>query len=239
MREHDADVTVADRDRGGIGESVTDVAVSRVLVVDDEVLVAEGVCALLATSPSVEVVGRARTIDEVIHLVASTPIDIVVTGERTRGGVVEVIAHVRRLAPAARIVVLADALNVGRVRSAMEAGARGYLLRSQSSEELFAALQVVRSGGVSLAQEAIDALVSRSRGGGDRRTLSPRELDVLQAVAATGSPKRAADELDISFNTVRNHLQHAITKLGAHSTVEAVVIALGEGMIEPPERTGG
>jgi DNA-binding NarL/FixJ family response regulator len=216
-------------------ESMSDEAAARVVMIDDDVLVVDGVGQLLDTFGIGEIVGRGTTVSELGELVLRfAPHIVIIDHDLPDADVVEVIECVRQRCSSARVVVLTDVPLANRVTEAMDGGAAGYLLRTQRREELAAALRVIMSGGYVLAPGVHEMLLSRSVGM-DRHSLSPRERDVLQTVANMGTAAKAAGELALEPSTVRNHLQHAMTKLGVHSTVEAVVLALRERIIEMPD----
>lgn len=214
-------------------------AAARVIVVDDETLVVDGLCSLLAACPDLDVVARCLSVEQLALVLTAQDVDIVITDHGLPDGdVTDVLERIRTSQSRARVVVLTDTAVSRRIASSMDAGAAGYLLRTQGQHEVIAALRVIAAGGFVLAPGATDALVARSRSASDRGSLSPREREVLQSVANTGSTRKAADDLVLKTTTVRNHLQRAITKLGAHSTVEAVVVAIRDGIIDLPDRSG-
>lgn len=214
-------------------------AVARVIVVDGAALVVDGISSLLASFDDIEVVARCRSLAELDDVLTSVDVDVILVGhDMPDGDVAAAIARVDRCAVPARVIVLAGSADGRSVSRAFEAGAAGYLLRSQQPEDVAAAIRLVRSGGVVLAPGARDALLSGARDPHGTHPLSARERDVLRAVAVSGSAPKAALALELSPKTVRNHLHRVMSKLGVHSTVEAVVIALREDLIDLPDGRG-
>lgn len=200
-------------------------------------MIADGLVAALSQHDDIEVVGRSRQAVGAAELVAATEADVVLLDFRLPDGEApEVLEQVRRLRPAARVIVVSAASDYRSVIRALEAGAAGYLLKDQDLDDLVAAVRTVRSGGQALAPALLPHLVSRlAEAPGSAQNLTRREVEVLQLLAEGCSTKQLADTLGLSLNTVRNHVQSAISRLGAHSKLEAVSIAIRQGLISPPD----
>jgi DNA-binding NarL/FixJ family response regulator len=139
--------------------------------------------------------------------------------------------RLRREAPGAAVLALADAGTNARMLAALQAGARGCLPKTVSGPELVEAILDVAAGETIVPPAATAALLDRLRGEGPAVSLSPREADVLRGVAAGLTNKAIAVKLGISEHTVKFHLGGAMTKLGAASRAEAVASALRLGLI--------
>jgi len=137
------------------------------------------------------------------------------------------------VAMGARVLVLTAEADAGTVESAVSAGAHGVLLKDAGVQRLIEAIRTVAAGGSVLAPELtrrlLDRMSGRARGG---PSLTGREAEVLSLLAAGASTEEMASKLYLSTNTVRNHVQRLLTKLGAHSKVEALAIARREGLLE-------
>lgn len=212
---------------------------TRVVIVEDHTMIADGLAAALGAHPDIDVVGRSRQAVGAAELVAETEADVVLLDFRLPDGEApDVLARVHELRATARVIVVSAASDYRTVMRALEAGAAGYLLKDQDIDELVAAVRVVRSGGQALAPSLLPKLMTRlTEAPGSAQNLSRREIEVLQLLADGCSTKQLADTLALSLNKVRNHVQSAINKLGAHSKLEAVSIAIRQGLISAPDST--
>ncbi len=208
---------------------------TRVLVVDDHALIRDSLRAAL-TDAGHEVVGEAGDGAAALLRAQETRPDVVLMDVSMP--VLDGIEATRRLLrqlPATRVLVLtmhADPELVGRARSA---GARGYLLKDASLDEVVAGVDRVASGRTVLARgiaAPAPATEPTTIVLDDADALSNREVEVLQLLADGLSPTEVAKELFISPNTVRNHLAKVYDKLGAHDRTQAVVEGLRRGVIE-------
>lgn len=217
------------------GENVSNKAVARVIVIGDHSLASDGVCAIVGSFEDFEVLGQCAMMSDFVALFDDTSADVVIVcREPTDGDVLTVIDAMRDKGSDARVVVLVDPPTAQRVASSLGSGVTGILITTQSTEEIVSALRIVAAGGHAFAPRVMDVIASKPLSV-DACSLSPREREVLQSVAGRGSARKAADELALSPTTVRNHLQRAIAKLGVHTTLEAVVLAIRENIIEIPE----
>jgi DNA-binding NarL/FixJ family response regulator len=145
---------------------------------------------------------------------------------------VEASRRIRAVVPAAEFVMTTASLEQPIVSEAMEAGFSGFVDKSAGMKELVTAVRAAAAGEAHFSQAALLTLVRTSRTpsrGVD--TLTGRELEVLQAMAAGRATGEIAAELYISQHTVRNHVRSILNKLGAHSKLEAVVIAAKAGVV--------
>ena len=204
----------------------------RILLSDDHAIVRRGLLAVLAAEEDVEVVAEAATTAEALLLARSVHPDVVLLDLSYGAGSVrgtEIIAELVALDPPPAVLVLTTYDNDQDVTAAMDAGARGYLLKDSPAEELVAAVRRARTEG-----SALDPRISRRlqrRVGG--HSLSSRELEVLALVAAGRTNAAIASELFLSQATVKTHLVHIFDKLGVTSRTEAVARARTEGMLRP------
>lgn len=200
-------------------------------------MIAESFAAVLAAEQDLEVVGVTRRALDAPGLAQRLAVDVVLLDFRLPDGEApDVIPMIAMARPEARVIVVSAASDYRSVIRALEAGAAGYLLKDQDLQDLVAAVRVVRSGGQALAPSLVPALVSRiAETPGSSQRLTRREIEVLQHLAFGRSTRELADELGLSVNTVRNHVQSAINRLGAHSKLEAVALAIRQGLIRSPE----
>lgn len=209
---------------------------TRVFIADDHAIVRKGIRALLSTEPDVEVVGEAGdgsiAVEQVLTLRPDvTLMDLVLPGAEGA----EVIANIRAIWPEARILVLTSFVTDEKVLPAIRAGARGYLLKDSSPEDLVRAIRQVDRGesplDPSVAGRIMNALSQPVTAEPGVDALTARELDVLREVARGYSNQEIAARLSLSEATVRTHISHVLSKLGLASRTQATLYALREGFV--------
>ena len=209
----------------------------RVLVVDDHEITARGLGQLLGSCQDIEVVGVVGNISDAVEAVRSLEPDVVIMDYLLPDGDgVAAVSRIRQERPATQVVMLTAAGDDERLaRRAFEVGCYGFLGKGRSVDHLIAAVRAAYSGEAILTPSMLLRLLpgnSKSFDGVGSR-LSRRELEVLRVMAEGGTDRDIARELFVSLNTARKHSQNINRKLGAHSKLEAVIIALREGIIWP------
>ena len=189
----------------------------------------------LGAEPSITVVGAAGTAAEAEEVaVASEPDVVLMDLELPDGGGIRATEAIRALVPNAQILMLTDLTDQQSLRRAIGAGCAGFVAKNAAMELLIKAIHSVHDG------EGPSPVIEPPRPhlhlGPTRRGLGsdlrPRELEVLRLMAAGVSNKALAEQLYLSLNTVRNHVQSILYKLDAHSKLEAVSTAVREGVIQ-------
>lgn len=206
---------------------------TRVYLIDDHHVLRQAVARMLDQEEDMEVVGQAgdaKTGLSEMDLLDRYP-DVVVIDLKMPGqSGMSAIAEIMAAHPDARIIVFTMYDNPGYVWSTMNAGARGYLLKSASGGDLLRAVRSVATGGAYLQAEITLPLLRRmaqdARNAEDRSTLSVREMHILEALADGKSNKMIARTLSITEETVKSHLKKVYEKLGAADRAHAVAIAL-------------
>jgi DNA-binding NarL/FixJ family response regulator len=202
-----------------------------VLLVDDHALVRRGFRRLLEDDTTIEVVGEGSNGEEAIRLTTELKPQVIVMDAAMPGtGGLEATRKILARHPKAAIIMLSMHSEETLVRQALNAGARGYVLKNALELDLAAAVKRVASG-----EQVIDpALVKPEPLPGERnRRLTPRELEVLQLICDGLSNKEIAVKLDLSANTVAVHRANIMNTLGVHKTAELVVYALQNGLVNP------
>jgi DNA-binding NarL/FixJ family response regulator len=205
--------------------------VIRILIADDHPVVRAGLRALLDAEDDLEVVGEAATPATAVELAADLSPELVLMdlqfGQDTSGA--EATRRIRALDAAPYVLVLTNYDSDGDILGAVEAGASGYLLKDAPPHDLIAAVRAAASGQSALAPAIAGRLMARMRT--PQVSLSAREIEVLELVAAGAANGEVAARLHISEATVKSHLVHVFSKLGVASRTAAVSTARSLGML--------
>ncbi|MGE7991716.1 response regulator [Pseudomonas sp. NPDC089554] len=201
----------------------------RIALVDDHVLVRDGVKSLLSALPNFQVVGQAESGAQALELVACTELDILLLdiGLPDINGL-ELTRKLRALYPGIKILMLSMYDNQEYVRTSINAGALGYVLKNAPSTELVAAIEAIAAGGSFYSPEIARKLVSNSR---DENDLTPREIQVLAMIARGANNKEMARELGISVRTVETYRLSIRRKLNIDTAAALVKYALEHGLV--------
>jgi two-component system, NarL family, response regulator NreC len=212
------------------------------VVADDHLMMREGLCALLKAQPDFQVAGDAGDGEEALKLVERLHPDVLVL-DMVMPGIngIEVTRRVTQLSTTCAVVILSMYGAEGYVREAIEAGAKAYILKKDSAEELVKAIREVIAGrhyiSPSLTRKAISSYVGMgSRQTEPYQTLSARERQVLQMVAADSTSAQIAAELFISQRTVEFHRANIMRKLGLHTQRELTRYCIEAGISPLPEK---
>jgi two-component system, NarL family, response regulator LiaR len=208
----------------------------RVLVVDDHALVRQGLCALIGTSPDMEVVGEAADGQEALEKAEALNPDVTLMDlVMPRMDGLEAIRQIRRQNPDARILALTSFAQDRRVLQAIQAGALGFLLKDSSCDDLIRAIREVHLGSLSL-QPALAVKVARELSRQTQRRdideLTNRELEVLKLLAHGLTNQDIAEKLVLSEVTVNGHVSSILGKLRVGNRTQAVLVALREGLAD-------
>ena len=207
----------------------------RVLVVDDHQMFATSLAQALQSEPDLLVVGQGTSIGEARRLTASTTPDVVLLDHRLPDGDgVAAIAELHRIRPSAKIVVLTATTSDRLLVAAMEAGAAGFIAKTQRLDDVVDGVRAAAQGESVVNAKLLTRLLPRlrRRGGGSGTELTEREREILDLLAKGLSNADIAQELTISVHTVRNHVANLSAKLGAHSKLEVLSIAVREGLVD-------
>jgi DNA-binding NarL/FixJ family response regulator len=209
----------------------------RVLIVDDHDVLASSLAHVLEAEPDLTCVGVATTLRRARSMIGTTLPDVLLLDHRLPDGDgVQAIDELRGLRPGLQVVVLTASAADHVLVQAIEAGAAGFLSKTRSLGEVTAAVRAAAAGEALVSPELLARLLPRlSRTGGTRlQALTDREREVLALLADGLTNAAIAAKLVVSVHTVRNHIANLSTKLGAHSKLEALSIAVREGLL--PDR---
>ena len=200
----------------------------RVLIADDHAIVRHGLCALLGTERGIEVVGEAKDGNEAVARTKQLAPDVVIMDiVMPRKDGVEATAEIRAAVPSARIVVLTSFGTSDKISRAIEAGATGALMKTAEDRELLSAIRTVASGG-RVISPAVRKLISTDPPAPE---LTPRQLEILQAMARGLTNKDIAKMFSIRTDGVNEHVLAILAKLGAANRTEAVATAIRKQLI--------
>jgi DNA-binding NarL/FixJ family response regulator len=201
----------------------------RVLTVDDHPLLRQGIGALVGAQKDMVLVAQAATGEEGLREFRAQKPDVTLLDLRLPDmSGVDVLRAIRAEFPEARVVMLTTFEGDVEIRRSLDAGARGYLLKTMPPAELMDAIRQVHAGKKRIPPAVAAQLAEHLAD----EALTPREVDVLRLVAGGNRNKDVADRLSISEETVKVHVKHVMDKLGAADRTEAVAIAIRRGIIQ-------
>lgn len=206
----------------------------RVLVVDDHEVLATSLAHVLDAEPDLVTVGVAGTLEKARALIPTTAPDVILLDHRLPDGDgADAIVQLLALRPTAQIVMLTASAADHVLVKALEAGASGFVSKTRSLAELTSAVRAAATGEAVISPELLARLLPRLHRSGRPRAndLTEREREVLGLLAGGLSNAAIATELTVSVHTVRNHIANLSAKLGAHSKLEALSIAVRDGLL--------
>src|SRR5262245_25360664 len=227
------------RHRGGADDScvgricevsgcMSDSPAIRILAVDDHPMFRYGVAALLASQPDMQLVAEGANGREAIQQFRTHRPDVTLMDlQMPEMSGLEATIAIRAEFPDARIIVLTTYAGDVHVLRALQAGARGYLLKTLVDTELLATIRSVHSGKKALSPEASYQLAEHATD----ESLTPAEVEVLQLIAAGNANKQIADRLAVTEDTIKGRVKNILSKLGANDRTHAAIIGVTRGII--------
>jgi NarL family two-component system response regulator YdfI len=211
----------------------------RVLIVDDHLIVREGLRLILETEDGFDLIGEAADGSEAIKLATELEPDVILMDLRMPGmDGLTAIQHLRREQPSIAIVILTTFNEDDLMRRGLELGARGYLLKDTDRTTLFNTIRAAARGETllnpAMVSQLLNSKLQRKYLGEIQNDseLTEREIEVLKAVAKGGTSKEIAYQLGITERTVKAHLSNIYTKMGVESRTAAVSEAMKRGWLE-------
>lgn len=200
----------------------------RLMIVDDHHIVRQGMAALLNTMSGMQVIAEASSGEQAIEVYRKHEPDVTLMDLRMHhGNGVEAIKAIRAEFPMARIIVLTTFDGDEDIYRALQAGARGYLLKGSDIDELVSAIMAVHSGKSRIPPPVAERLAERM----SNPALTERETDVLKLIVGGNSNKEIASALFISEATVKTHINNLLGKMGVSDRTQAATTALQRGIV--------
>lgn len=201
----------------------------RILSVDDHPLLREGIAAIINSQPDMTLAAQAACGKDAIREFRKSAPDVTLMDLRLPDmSGIDVLIAIRTEFPEARIVMLTTFEGDVEIHRALQAGARGYVLKSMPPKELVEVIRQVHEGKKRVPVEVAARLAEHL----SDESLTPREVDVLRHMAGGNRNRDIAERLFISEETVKVHVKHIMDKLGASDRTQAVAIAVRRGIIE-------
>ncbi len=202
---------------------------TRVQIVDDHFLFAEALGSVIRDLPEYDLVGIAVTGPQAVSMTQDKQPEVILLDYHLPGYSAEqLIPRLRNASPSSRVIILTSDTSEASLVKGIRAGVSGFLTKDRALDDVVQALRLVASGENILTDDQISK-VPQSEGEGE--PLTQREVEILRLLARGRDTQAIADELTISSNTVRTHLQNIFGKLGAHSKLEAVSMANRRGLL--------
>ena len=201
----------------------------RILVVDDHVLIRQGIAVLLDTEKDIALVAEASNGREAVQQFRVHRPDITLMDlQMPEMNGLDAIIAIRGEFPDAKIIVLTTYKGDVQILRALKAGAQGYLLKNTIHKELIETIRGVHAGKKALSAEASYEIAEHMTDD----ALTPAEINVLRLIAAGNANKQIADQLSITEETVKGRVKNILSKLGANDRTQAAMIGLKRGIIE-------
>jgi DNA-binding NarL/FixJ family response regulator len=203
----------------------------RVMIVDDHRVLTELLTTALSASADVTVIESVGTAADAVDRVGAVRPDVVILDyDLPDADGVSVVAAIKAACPRCRVLMLTSYTDPGILSEALDAGCDGFVTKRNGASEILSAVLAVASDETPVSADMVRSLVGRGDGGVGS-DLTERELEILRIASLGRSNKEIAAELYLSVNTVRNHMQRVLNKLGAHSKLEATAIAVRAGIL--------
>ena len=200
----------------------------RILVADDHTAVRDGLASILNAQPDLTVVAEAGTGRKTIEQFKISEPDVLIIDLRMPDGDgIQTIKDLIAIDPSAKALVLTTYDTEEDIFNALEAGARGYILKDTTREEIIDAVRQIHAGNRFLPPSIASRLADRVM----RPSLSPRELDVLRLVSRGRTNKEIAVAMFVTEETIKSHMKGLFQKLGVHDRAEAVGTAVQRGLL--------
>lgn len=202
----------------------------RLVLIDDHPLVIQGIASLVQCQGDMEVVGTANNGSEALRVISQSRPDIAVVDLRLAGEYgLDIIRKARKLVPECRFIILTSFAERVDVRSAIAEKVEGYILKEAMPEEIIGAIHLVGKGRTYIDPAIMQSLLDQQEEDPIEQ-LTPREMEVLEALARGMSNREIADLLYITEHTVKKHVYQILDKLNFHDRTQAALYAFSKGL---------
>ena len=212
----------------------------RVLLVDDHAVFCDALTAILRLEADIEVVGRGGSMKEAVEAARALRPDVVLLDvHMPDGSGIDATAVIKKERPQTQVVILTSDEEEAVLRSAVNAGVTGYLSKHEAAAQVLQAVRSAARGEALIAPYMLARLLEGIQRPTAPQRLTPltaRELTVLTELASGHDNEAIARALRMSPNTVRTHVQNILSKLGVHSKLEAVAMAIRQGWVHIPRQ---
>lgn len=196
-------------------------------------MVADAIALAFDPIPDIHVVARARTAAEALLQIRHHQPDVVVLDRRLPDGDgISLIGTIREHSSGSAVLILTGEASPAVAARAVAAGAGGLVVKSARLDDLILAVRRVVAGEAIFGTQVLGAALDRLTGRSRTTELTPREQEALALLAIGATTEQIAERLQLARNTVRNHVQRILMKLGVHSKLEAVAVARREGLVD-------
>jgi DNA-binding NarL/FixJ family response regulator len=205
----------------------------KVAIVDDHKLFRQGLSVILNSKEGIEIVGRFESAIDFIEQLPSLEIDLVLLDiDMPDMDGITACPKILKLQPSIKIVILSMHLNSNKVREAVVAKVKGYLLKTSSDDEVVSAINIIMEGKEFFSKEAQEELInSYKKEDSQLFQLTPREKEILKLVCAEYNSHEIAEELNISTHTADTHRRNLMSKTGSKNSIGLVKYAIENNLI--------
>ena len=204
----------------------------KILLVDDHVMLLEGINNLLEQQSGIKVVSKASGAEHAIQLLRSNDVDLIVTDLHMPGmDGVALFNHVKQNYPTIKTIVLSMHDEVHIVKELLRSGVNGYVLKKDTHSELLKAIEEVKNNKVYVSSEVNKVLVEDLQNDGEKPLLTARELEIVRLIVKEFSNKQIADQLFISERTVETHRKNILRKTRVGSVVGLIKYAYANKLV--------
>ena len=216
----------------------------RIVIVEDHRIIREGLCLILANEKSFDIVGEAGNGIQAIDVISNLKPDVILLDiSMPEMGGIEVLPIIKQKSPATKTLMLTASSDDGTIIKALKAGARGYLTKNTTSQDLIKSIKDVYHGGMWIERKLVCRIFEENnavdlnhvvRQKRNKNDLTPREQDVLRILGKGCTNKEIGQDLFISEKTVKSHLNRIFKKLDVSRRLEAILYAIKTGLSEGP-----
>lgn len=203
-----------------------------ILIADDHQLIIDGLKSLLKNQDGINVSAEANNGREALRMLGFLPVDVILMDiDMPVMNGIETLKEVKKLYPGIKVIIISMHNEAGMIRSLIDLGANGYMLKSCTQDELLGAIRKVADGQSYFSTDVTMALLKQANPGQNTEFLTERETEILKLIAAGFSNKEIGDKLFISHRTVDTHRTNLMKKLTVSNIAGLISYAIKNGII--------